>query len=68
MRIIVSEIQRAQRSGLTQGVDAFEKVLRVFALDGSVDGGIKKRLWEFNHVRNVIVHRAARADSRLAGC
>jgi hypothetical protein len=65
MRLLLGEIQRTQRSGLTQGVGGFENVLRVFALDGSVDDGIKKELWEFNHVRNVIVHRASRADSRL---
>jgi hypothetical protein len=65
MRLLLGEIQRTQRSGLTQGVGAFENVLAVFKLDGPVDDGIKKKLWEFNHVRNVIVHRASRADSRL---
>jgi hypothetical protein len=65
MRLLLAEIPRAQRAGLTQGIGAFENVLKVFSLDGPVEDGIKKDLWEFNHVRNVIVHRASRADSRL---
>jgi hypothetical protein len=65
MRLLLAEIQRTQRSVLAQGIGAFENVLKVFGLDGPVDADTKKELWEFNHVRNVIVHRASRADSRL---
>jgi hypothetical protein len=65
MRFLLSEIQRKPASGLAQGINSFENVLKVFGLSGPVDDDIKKELWELNHLRNLIVHRASRADLRF---
>jgi len=40
-------------------------LLELFDLSGTVDGEIKKVMWEMHHVRNVIVHRASCADDRI---
>ena len=62
---LVSEIERDTKSGLRQGVDRFESTLQVFGLSGSVPETIKKDLFEFGHVRNVLVHRNGVADPRF---
>jgi hypothetical protein len=66
MRFLLTEVQRAENSGLAQGIATFEKVLRAFDLSGSVDTAIKDALWEMNHIRNVLVHRDSRADRVLS--
>jgi hypothetical protein len=65
MRFLLSEVQRTQNSGIAQGVNTFENVLKVFDLSGPVEEDLRTGLWEMNHVRNVLVHRDARADLRL---
>jgi hypothetical protein len=65
VRYLISEVQRPQVAGGAQGVDTFEKLLQLFDLSGKVEEDVKKTLWEMNHVRNIIVHRDSRADSRL---
>ncbi len=65
MRLLLSDVQRTQSSGIAQGVNTFENVLQVFDLSGSVEEGLRTGLWEMNHVRNVVVHRDSRADLRL---
>src|SRR5882762_2894617 len=65
MRFLLSEVQRAQSSGIAQGVNTFENVLQVFELSGSVEEDVRIGLWEMNHMRNVLVHRDSRADLRL---
>jgi len=62
---LLSEIERDAKSGLRQGVDRFESTLQVFGLSGSVPETIKKDLFEFGHVRNVLVHRNGVADARF---
>jgi hypothetical protein len=65
MRLILSELVRAQAATAGQGVNTFESVLQCFELSGEVDEGVRKLLWELNHVRNIIVHRDSYADLRL---
>lgn len=65
MRFLLSEVQRAQSSGIAQGVNTFENVLQVFDLSGPVEEDMRIGLWEMNHVRNVLVHRDSLADLRL---
>ncbi|SRR6266550_2572306 len=62
---LVSEIERDTKSGLRQGVDRFESTLQVFGLSGSVPESVKRDLFEFGHVRNVLVHRNGVADPRF---
>lgn len=65
IRFLLEEVERALGGGVGQGVESFERLLRVFELSGPIDDGVKKTLWEMNHIRNVIVHRDSRADARL---
>ncbi len=65
MRFLLEEISRAQGFSHKQGVDKFEALLDNFQLSGPVDDQTKKTLWEINHLRNAIVHRASLADRRL---
>jgi hypothetical protein len=65
MRFILRELARTKTTAAGQGVSAFENLLQVFGLSGDVDEGVRKLLWEMNHVRNIIVHRDSYADLRL---
>ena len=65
MRFILQELARGQAITIGQGVSAFENLLCVFGLSGEVDDGVKKSLWEMNHVRNIVVHRDSLADQRF---
>jgi hypothetical protein len=65
MRFLLSELQRNEASGSTQGVNTFENVLDIFGLNGEVDAPTKEGLWKLNNLRNTIVHRNSRADRRL---
>lgn len=62
---LLSEIERETKSGRGHGVDRFESTLQVFGLSGSVPKTIKRDLFEFGHVRNVLVHRNGVADARF---
>jgi len=62
---LLSEIERDNKSGLRQGVDRFESTLQIFGFSGSVPAKLKKVLFEFGHVRNVLVHRNGVADARF---
>jgi hypothetical protein len=65
IRFLLEEVERTQGGGVGSGVENFEKLLRVFGLSGPIESKVSKKLWEMNHVRNVIVHRDSRADARL---
>lgn len=65
IRFLLEEVGRTQGGGAGNGVEAFEKLLCVFGLSGDIEGDVRKKLWEMNHVRNVIVHLDSRADARL---
>lgn len=69
MRLVLEEVGRGHGTATKHGVDTFESILDHFSLSGAVGPKIKKNIWEMNHVRNVIVHRASVADRRLvASC
>lgn len=69
MRLVSRELFRVGNSdgeiGEAQGIDKLERVLDIFGLSGPVDRSIKTAMFELHHVRNVLVHRGARADRRL---
>jgi hypothetical protein len=68
MRLLLDEMQR-NAGGQKYGTDKFDGVLGRFGLSGPLDPEVKKDMRELHHVRNVIVHRASRADRRLVdGC
>lgn len=69
MRFLLSEFERNQSAGRKQGVDRFEMLLEPFGLSGAIDAEIKKNIREMHHIRNVLVHRAGKADRRIVeGC
>jgi hypothetical protein len=63
MRFLVAELGR--NLGRRNGVDAFESLLHHFDLSGNVEEEDRKMIWQTHHLRNVVVHRASRADRRL---
>jgi hypothetical protein len=63
VRFLLTEATKV--SGRKQGVDAFESALGLLDLSGPVDEGLKKAIWEMDHIRNVIVHRGSCADQRI---
>lgn len=52
-------------AGLRNGIDRFEAILKPLGLDGSVPGQLRKDIFEFGQVRNLIVHRGGRVDLQL---
>ena len=63
MRFLIAELGR--NIGRAKGVDAFEGLLVHFDLSGEVGDRERKMIWQMQHLRDVLVHRAARADRRL---
>jgi hypothetical protein len=63
MRFLLAEVSR--NLGRRNGVDTFEVLLQQFDLSGDVDEETRKLIWQTHHLRNVLVHRASRADRRL---
>jgi len=54
---------------LKPGIGRFEAILDPVGLGGSVDESVRKTLFELSQVRNVLVHKAGKADRRLVdGC
>lgn len=69
MRFLLSEFEKNICAGRKHGADRFEILLEPFGLSGVLVSEIKKDIREMHHVRNVLVHRAAKADRRIVeGC
>jgi len=65
MHYIVDQLDQEMSGPLKLGVTRFETLLEPFGLSGSVDELIRRTIFELQQVRNVIVHRGARADRQL---
>lgn len=63
MRFLIADLGR--NLGRRNGVEAFEALLQHFDLSGHVEDDVRKMIWQTHHLRNVVVHRASRADRRL---
>jgi hypothetical protein len=66
MRFLVTELQRTQRTGQRQGINAFEPLLECVGLSGEASEAARKSFWEMNHLRNVIVHHRSLVDRHFA--
>jgi len=44
------------------GIDRFELILSFFKLDGPVDKDIKRTIYEFSQIRNIILHKSGAID------
>lgn len=65
MRLLLKEVARSSTGGRRSGIDGFEVLLASIGLSGPVDEENRRVIWEMNHVRNVIVHRASLADRKI---
>jgi hypothetical protein len=66
---ILENVEVGLNSAMAPGVGKLEGALDAFGLGGPVDAELRACLVELHAVRNVLVHRGGRADSRLlANC
>jgi len=62
---ILELIKYDQKNASNFGVNRFEALLKIFGHDGRVEEIVKRQLMELSQIRNVLVHKNGRADSRL---
>lgn len=60
-------VKQDVRSSLKVGVGRFESLLSAVGYGGEVDDLVRRALLELSEVRNVVVHRAGKADDRIVG-
>lgn len=65
MRFLAGVLEREFAASLKPGVGRFECLLRPLGIVPNVSKDVRRNLSELASVRNVIVHRASVADSRL---
>jgi hypothetical protein len=66
---LAETLKQSADAVLKPGIGRFEAILDPVGLGGSVDESVRKALFELSQVRNVIVHKAGKADRRLVdGC
>lgn len=58
-------VESETATGLRNGIERFEAILKPFGLDGPVPGGLRRDMFEFGQVRNAIVHRGGHTDRQL---
>lgn len=63
---VVALLERDLAAGLKSGVSRFEAMLDPFGLSGDVHAEVRRQMYEFNQVRNVIAHNAGKVDRRLS--
>lgn len=69
MQFLLGEFEKNHGIGRKHGADRFEVLLEPFGLSGVLAPEIKKNIREMHHIRNVLVHRGAKADRRIVeGC
>lgn len=62
---IVDRIEQEVAAVLRSGVNRFESILEPFSLSGPLDANLQRDLFELSQIRNALMHRAGKADSRL---
>ncbi|MDP2856679.1 MAG: hypothetical protein Q8P50_01715 [Bacillota bacterium] len=65
MRFLLEALEQDLGAHFQPGIAQFEKVLDVLGLKGGVDDGQRRDLLELAAIRNLLVHRAGRADARF---
>lgn len=68
--VFIAEVfERELGVGLKNGVTRFETLLKPFGLSGEVPEALRRSIYEFGQVRNVMVHRSTKVDKKLtAAC
>ncbi|PKO01992.1 MAG: hypothetical protein CVU43_10140 [Chloroflexi bacterium HGW-Chloroflexi-5] len=59
---IISEIKNILKSDMGPGVNHFEPLLRLFDLQGNINEDVKKVIYEFSQIRNLIAHKNGMVD------
>jgi hypothetical protein len=59
---VVEMLEAEVYGGLKRGVNRFEVLLEPLGIGGAVDDKLQRDLYELQQVRNVLAHRAGRAD------
>ena len=62
---LIEKLKESMDTPFKKGCGRFESLLNAVKLGGSVDDAPRKALFELCEVRNVLVHRNARADRRF---
>lgn len=62
---LLTELKQSVNASLKLGVGRFEGILNCIGLGGNVDELVRKLLFELSQVRNIIVHKAGKADRKI---
>jgi len=62
---LLTELKQSTNASLKLGVGRFETILNCIGLGGDVDESVRKLLFELSQVRNIIVHKAGKADRKI---
>ena len=65
-RFVVGMLERELGTGLADGVTRFEAMLDPFGLSGEIPASLRREIYEFGQVRNLIAHNASKVDRRFA--
>ena len=65
-RFVVEMLEKELGAGLKDGVTRFEAMLEPFGLSGELPASLKREIYEFGQVRNLIAHNASKVDRRFA--
>jgi len=62
---IAGQLERELGAGLKAGVTRFETLLEPFGLSGNLPACVKRQIYEFGQVRNLVAHRAGKIDNHF---
>ena len=62
---LLTELKQSVNANLKLGCGRFESLLNPIGLGGSVDETVKRLFLELSQVRNIVVHKAGKADKRI---
>jgi hypothetical protein len=66
---LLDDLKSTSKANLQAGAGRFEALLEPFNMGGAVNDRVRALLHELFHVRNLIVHKGGRADTRfIAAC
>lgn len=65
-RFVVEMLEKELGAGLRDGVTRFEAMLEPFGLSGELPASLRREIYEFGQVRNLIAHNASKVDRQFA--
>lgn len=64
-RFVAEQLERQIGSNLKEGLNRFESLLDPFGLSGALPDQLRRDIYEFSQVRNLIAHNASKVDRRF---